>query len=137
VWHRTFHGTRYSCPVCRYWQDKGFAAIIAARLVNLAALGFTIAMAGFLLLVVNFSGLKDPCLQDHDNKCDISDAALHKHPLAHGSHFSRMFKLSFLSIFSLYWLWSAAVSAVEIWCVHTASVLLPQQHQQSTWSPLQ
>lgn len=101
---------------CRYWQENGFAAIVAARLVNLAALAFTIAMAGFLLLVVNFSGLKDPCL--HDNKCDIADAALYKHPLAHGSAFSTMFKLSFLGIFSLYWLWSAAVSAVEIWYAH-------------------
>lgn len=74
-------------------------------------------MAGFLLLVVNFSGLKDPCLQDHDNTCDIADTAFYKHPLAHGSALSRMFKLSFLGIFSLFWAWSAAVSAVEVWYV--------------------
>jgi Autophagy protein ATG9 len=93
----------------------------AARLVNLAALAFTIAMAGFLLLAVDFHGLKDPCL--HQNTCDISDVALHKKPLAHGSALGRMFKLSFLSIFSLYWLWSAAVSAVEVWCASPLSQL--------------
>jgi hypothetical protein len=95
----------------------------AARLANLAALAFTIAMAGFLLLVVDFHGLKNPCLQQLDNHCDISDAALHKNPLAHGSALSRMFKLSFLGMFSLYWLWSAAVSALEIWCAHCLSAL--------------
>ena len=87
-------------------------------------------MAGFLLLAVNFSGLKDPCLQDHDNKCDIAEAALYKHPLSHGSALSRMFKVSFLAIFGLYWSWSAAVSMVEIWYAPSSAQHICHEHAQ-------
>jgi len=33
---------------CRYWQDKGLVCIVTGRVLNLAALGFTITFSGAL-----------------------------------------------------------------------------------------
>ena len=45
--------------------------IITARVLNLAALGFTAAFSGFLLLWVDWGALRSACLLD--DTCDILD----------------------------------------------------------------
>ncbi len=57
--------------LCRYYEEKGFTVICMSRLLNLLALGFTIAFSAFLLLFVKWRALKSPCIQD--DTCDISD----------------------------------------------------------------
>lgn len=99
---------------CRYWQEKGFAAIVASRILNLGALAFTIVMATFLLLLFDRQGLKAPCLLEET--CDIATVAV-KLPLSGETPLALLLKLIFLGMFSLYWLYSAINSAVEIWCV--------------------
>ena len=103
--------------LCRYWQEKGFAAIVASRILNLGALAFTIVMATFLLLIFDRDGLKQPCL--HEDTCDMATVAV-KHPLADESPLPLLFKLAFLGMFSLYWVYSAVNGAVEVWCASTA-----------------
>lgn len=45
-------------PVCRYWHEKGFLNILVGRLLNLAALGFTLVFSAFLLLAVDWRALR-------------------------------------------------------------------------------
>jgi len=45
----------YYC--CRYWACKGLRAMALAGMLNLAALAFTVAFSGFLLLGVNWPEL--------------------------------------------------------------------------------
>jgi hypothetical protein len=87
--------------------------------LNLAALAFTIGMAAFLMLFLNWHGLSAPCLAT--DTCDISQVAIHKRPFAFGSPLANTFKAAFLAIFSIHWLWSAATAAVEIWYAITRS----------------
>jgi len=60
--------------VCRYYEEKGFTVICMSRLLNLLALGFTIAFSAFLLLFVKWSALKSQCIQE--DTCDISEVVL-------------------------------------------------------------
>lgn len=57
-----------------YWESKGFRHFLAGRVLNLLALAFTGGLSGFLLLGVNYSGLKDPCLRD--GSCSVLQACL-------------------------------------------------------------
>jgi hypothetical protein len=53
----------------RYWEEKGLAVAVVSRLLNLLALAFTVCMSAFLLLLVNWSGLRDECIRA--DTCDI------------------------------------------------------------------
>jgi hypothetical protein len=107
--------------VPRYWNEKGLSVIIATRALNLAALAFTIAVSGFLLLLFDWSALRSACLRE--DTCDMSDVAVFRDPLAHVTAAGALFKGTFLAIFSLYWLYMAATAAVEIRCA-SAHVLI-------------
>ena len=97
---------------CRYWSEKGLTVVIATRVLNLAALAFTIAISAFLLLLFDWRALRSECLRS--DACDIADVAVYGHPWRHDSPAARTFKAVFLAIFSLYWLYSAMCAALEI-----------------------
>ncbi len=70
------------CP--RYWQEHGLATILVSRLLNLAALLFTVAFSGFLLLAVDWGALRAQCVAD--NTCNIAQvrsAQVRRFPVAH------------------------------------------------------
>lgn len=98
--------------LCRYWQEKGFAAIVASRILNLGALAFTIVMATFLLLIFDRHGLKAQCLLD--DTCDMATVAV-KHPWSQETPLALLFKLIFLGMFSFYWVYSAVSASIEVW----------------------
>lgn len=56
---------------CRYWEAKGFAVMLLSRLLNLAALGFTVAMSALLLLYVKWGALQAECLRK--DTCDLME----------------------------------------------------------------
>ena len=85
--------------------------IIATRVLNVAALVFTIAASAFLLLILNWPALSAQCLRK--DECDILDKAV-KSPWDHESWASIAFKGSFLAVASLLALYSAASAALEI-----------------------
>lgn len=53
----------------RYWEAKGFGVMLLSRLLNLAALGFTVLMSALLLLYVNWGALQAECLRR--DTCDL------------------------------------------------------------------
>ena len=62
----------HSNPVaCRYYEEKGFGVIFAARVLNVLALGFTVVFSGFLLLSVKWAALHSECVVA--GKCDIAE----------------------------------------------------------------
>ena len=62
------------CVPCghRYYEEKGFQVIAVSRVLNLLALGFTIAFSAFLLLFVRWGALRSECILA--DTCDISEA---------------------------------------------------------------
>jgi hypothetical protein len=91
-------------PTYRYWHDKGFVTIILSRVLNICALAFTIAFSGFLLLAVNWGALHAECIVK--DTCDITAAALYAHPLQAQGIVWGALSLTYLAIFTLYWLWT-------------------------------
>ena len=68
------HGTqiaRERTAACRYHQDKGFQVILVSQVLNLLALGFTIAFSALLLLCVRWSAFHAECVEQ--DTCDISE----------------------------------------------------------------
>jgi autophagy-related protein 9 len=59
---------------CRYFEEKGFEVITVSRILNLLALGFTIAFSAFLLLFVRWHALHSECILR--DTCDISQVLL-------------------------------------------------------------
>lgn len=48
--------------MCRYWHGRGLTAIFINGLLNVLALGFTVAFSAFLLLFVNWEALHADCI---------------------------------------------------------------------------
>lgn len=59
--------------LCRYYEEKGFETILVSRVLNLLALGFTIAFSAFLLLFVRWHALHSECIVK--DTCDISQVS--------------------------------------------------------------
>jgi len=55
----------------RYYEEKGFQVILVSRVLNLLALGFTVAFSAVLLLFVRWDALRARCILD--DTCDISE----------------------------------------------------------------
>lgn len=89
--------------------------ILTSRLLNLAALGFTILFSGSLLLWVNWPALRSSCLLAHDTKsCDILSVALYAHPFQEKPPGLVLLSSVYLMIFSVYWVWTAAHFVGEV-----------------------
>ncbi|GAX83721.1 hypothetical protein CEUSTIGMA_g11146.t1 [Chlamydomonas eustigma] len=88
----------------RYWHGRGLTAIIISGLLNVLALAFTIAFSTLLLLFVNWSALHSECIVN--DTCDISEAVLYSQPLRDRGILLDLLILTYLGIFSLYWLWT-------------------------------
>ncbi len=55
----------------RYYEEKGFQVILVSRVLNLLALGFTVAFSAVLLLFVRWDALRATCILE--DTCDISE----------------------------------------------------------------
>lgn len=86
--------------VYRYWEEKGFAVILTARVLNLAALVFTVVASGVLLLWVDYAALHAQCLQQ--DTCNLWDVAFKAHPFAGGVTLWKFLVCVYLAIFSAY-----------------------------------
>ena len=71
---------------CRYYEEKGFSVILAARTLNVLALGFTVVFSGFLLLSVKWSALHSECVVA--GTCDIAEVCICRQCRMH--HFTDM-----------------------------------------------
>lgn len=72
--HTSGHDTL--CVMCiRYHQDKGFQVILVSQILNLLALGFTIAFSALLLLCVRWGAFHAECVEQ--DTCDISEVGRH------------------------------------------------------------
>jgi len=101
--------------VYRYYEEGGLAALVAARVANLAALAFSAAFCAFLLLVVRWTALSSPCLRD--DTCDLADVALDWRPFARGGGRSAAFKAAaglYLATAAAYWCVAAAAAVVDV-----------------------
>lgn len=88
----------------RYWEEKGLVVIITARVLNLLALGFTIAMSAALLLGVNwYALLHAPCLRA--DQCDIWDVAI-RHPFTGGFSIFTALSVVYLLVLCAFWLFA-------------------------------
>lgn len=96
----------------RYWEEKGFFVVLSARLLNLAALAFTILSSGFLLLGFDYSALNADCLKK--DECGLWDVAVLQHPLAGGPTWWVAASLGYLAIFASYWTFAAAHLVREV-----------------------
>jgi len=86
--------------VYQYWEEKGFAVILTARILNIAALVFTVFASGMLLLWVDYSALKAPCIKD--DTCNLWDVAIKAHPLQGGLTLWSLLACIYVTIFSAY-----------------------------------
>jgi autophagy-related protein 9 len=88
---------------------------LASRLLNLAALAFTVVFSAFLLLGVDWGALHSQCLMAHDRaSCDILTVAVHAHPLRGRSPALVALAGAYVGLCCLYWLWSAAAAVAEL-----------------------
>ncbi|GAB4821600.1 hypothetical protein N2152v2_008646 [Parachlorella kessleri] len=88
--------------IYRYWEQKGFVVMVLSRVLNLAALGFTVAMSALLLLVVDWRALQAECLKR--DTCDLMEVAFRRHPLEGGLTPGRLLACLYLGAFTAYWL---------------------------------
>ncbi|KAK9802892.1 hypothetical protein WJX73_002447 [Symbiochloris irregularis] len=98
--------------IYRYHQDKGFQVILVSQILNLLALGFTIAFSALLLLCVRWGAFHAECVE-HDT-CDISEVAFDLHPLQSGFTFWNIMAVMYLSIFTAYWLYNLVHMLLEL-----------------------
>lgn len=96
----------------RYWEEKGFVVILVARILNLAALAFTIFASGVLLLGVDYSALHAECLKK--DTCNVWDVAVIKHPLAGPVTLWKVLSVTYLTIIVGYWAFAAAHLVQEV-----------------------
>lgn len=99
--------------IYRYYEEKGFTVICMSRILNLLALGFTIAFSAFLLLFVKWSAFKSSCIQD--DTCDISEVVLNLHPWKNGFTFWNVSVAIYLAIFMTYWLYNCVHMMLDFW----------------------
>lgn len=92
--------TSHLVNLCSYWEQKGLAVILTARVLNLLALAFTIAISTVLLLFVDWGALSSDCIIQET--CDVWDVAFHLHPFADGFTFWKALCLIYLAIFTSY-----------------------------------
>lgn len=88
-------------PLIRYHREQGLFPYLSSRLCNLAALAFTILCSFVLLLAVDWRAIHDPCVRERT--CDLSDVMFRPDPLRHGSYAWRCGVLTYLLLFSVYW----------------------------------
>lgn len=89
--------------------------ILTSRLLNLAALAFTICFSAFLLLGVDWGALHAKCLMAHSpGSCDILTVAVHAHPLHGRSPALVALAGTYVALCCLYWAWSAAAALGEL-----------------------
>jgi autophagy-related protein 9 len=89
--------------------------IATSRLLNLAALAFTIVFSAFLLLGVDWGALRAQCLMAHDrHSCDILTVAVHDHPLRGRSRALVALAAVYVALCCLYWAWSAVAAVGEL-----------------------
>jgi len=87
-----------------YYEGHGWWALMVARWVNLASLGFTLALSGFLLLCVDWKRLNRGCAPDDGHsECEILRGGVIRHPLSPPLSPSSVIVLIYLALFSLYW----------------------------------
>ena len=106
TWGAVHNLDTFFSQVYRYWEEKGFAVILVARILNLAALAFTIFACGVLLLGVDYSALHAECLKK--DTCNVWDVAVIKHPLAGPLTLWKILSVTYLTIFVGYWAFAAA-----------------------------
>ncbi|KAK9845371.1 hypothetical protein WJX81_004761 [Elliptochloris bilobata] len=98
--------------IYKYYEEKGFQVILVSRVLNLLALGFTVAFSAVLLLFVRWDALRASCILD--DICDISEAVINRHPLAGGLTLWKALCLTYLAIFGAYWLYNLVHLAVDL-----------------------
>lgn len=86
-----------------YWEGKGFTVIVIGQVLNVAALGFTGATSGILLLGFDYTGLHDPCLREET--CSIWDACFRQQRFDLFRPFSmwKFLSILYLTAFLCYW----------------------------------
>jgi autophagy-related protein 9 len=89
-----------------YFANKGYRCAMTSRVVNLATLGFTIWLSGFLLLFVDWGYLSTTCAEDAE-RCDVLRDAVYSEPYHYGGFVRNTVVTVYLLLFSTYWLWSA------------------------------
>ncbi|KAL0047089.1 hypothetical protein WJX82_006349 [Trebouxia sp. C0006] len=115
-WEAIQNLDQFFVRVYRYYEEKGFSVILAARTLNVLALGFTVVFSGFLLLSVKWSALHSECVVA--GTCDIAEVAIDRHPFAKGATVWNCMCVMYLTIFSIYWLYSLGHAVRDI---HAAS----------------
>ncbi|GFZ01546.1 autophagy 9 [Actinidia rufa] len=91
-----------------YYCEKGLWCIIIKWIVELLSLAFTICFSGFVLLYVDWNGLRNAkcgmdAVESGIKPCDLSKEALHQHPLVPFT-LSKAIIVGYLGIFSIYWI---------------------------------
>ncbi|XP_057513286.1 autophagy-related protein 9 isoform X1 [Actinidia eriantha] len=91
-----------------YYCEKGLWCIIIKWIVELLSLAFTICFSGFVLLYVDWNGLRNAkcgmdAVESGIKPCDLSEEALHQHPLVPFT-LSKAIIVGYLGIFSIYWI---------------------------------
>lgn len=98
--------------IYRYWEEKGFAVMLTARVLNLLALLFTVGMSALLLLYVNWGALQADCLKR--DTCDIWEVAIRHHPLAGRWSAWTLLAVAYLALFCAYWVAALAHLVVDV-----------------------
>ena len=104
---------QFFSQIYRYWEEKGFFVILVARILNLAALAFTIFASGVLLLGIDYSALQNECLKKET--CNLWDVAVIKHPLAGPYSLWKTVFIAYVAIFTGYLLFATAHLIQEVW----------------------
>lgn len=111
-WEAIQNLDQFFIRVYRYYEEKGFSVILAARVLNVLALAFTVMFSGFLLLSVKWSALHSECVVA--GTCDIAAVAIDYHPFAKGATAWNVICVIYLAIFSVFWLYSLVHAVKDI-----------------------
>ncbi|KAJ8749587.1 hypothetical protein K2173_026236 [Erythroxylum novogranatense] len=91
-----------------YYCQKGLRCIIIKWVVDLLSVAFTICFLGFLLLYVDWNGLRNAkcgmqAVESGTKPCDLANEAIHQHPLTPLT-FSKSLIILYLLSLSICWI---------------------------------
>jgi autophagy-related protein 9 len=100
----------FLCRVYQYHLSRGYAPLIASRVVSLLTIGFTLLFSTFLMAFVNW----DHLIECAYRKESCSELSVWRSVADMKNSSSTAFLLIYFVVFGLYWTWNAVTLGYEI-----------------------
>ena len=94
-----------------YYRNHGLVYSLAAGIINLCMLGFTVVASLLILLIVDWNALLGGCPHD-DTHCDLGHVILKRKVLSGSAY--EVCVIIYIVLLGVYWLWSAYRLASDV-----------------------